>query len=1005
MQNKGLVKGIAILLVIICAFYLSFSLVSGHYANKAKEYANGDLMKEIKYLDSLSNQKVWLGYTLKQVRDNEIGLGLDLKGGMNVILELSVPDVVRNLSGNSQDPTFLAAMDAAEKKAPRSQKDFISLFIDEFHRIDPGARLAAIFGTLEMRDRITTSSTDAQVEKVLRDEVKEAIDSSFKVLRQRIDRFGVVAPNIQRLETNGRILVELPGVKEPERVRKLLQGSAKLEFWETYFLSEVYPSLERADQILAQLQQRNNTNTPVDSVAQTATETPAPAAKDSLSAADALSARVAQGDSTNTAGAANDAQRASLSQEHPLFALLALNVQGGQLPQSPVVGMAHASDMRTIDSMLNIPQVKDVLPRNLSLKWSAKEISEGSKVYQLFAIKHTKRDGSPALAGDVITSAESTIDTQRGRQEPAVSMSMNAEGAKEWARLTKDNINRSIAIVLDDLVYSAPNVQVEIANGTSQITGNFTVDEANDLANTLKSGKMAASVKIVQEDIVGPSLGKEAIQAGVISFVIALILLMIYMCVMYGLLPGLVVSGALILNLYFTLGILASLHAVLTLAGIAGLVLTLGMAVDANVLIFERIKEERRAGKGVMKAIDEGYGHAFSAIIDSNVTTIITGIILFMFGTGPIRGFATTLIIGLICSFLTSVFLTRIVFEALAKRGKMDHITYTTSISKNMLVDPNYNFLGKIKMGFMIPILLFVLGGIALAVVGLNRGIDFTGGRNYVVKFDRDVTTAEVTHLLNGKFNDKVSTITIGSPDQVRISTNYKIEENTPEVDQEIETLLYEGLKPIIGDNVTKAQFNDHYIQSSQKVGASMADDIKTGAFIAVIVSLIFMALYILIRFRDIAFSLGAFASVTATTLGIIAFYALLWKIMPFSMEVDQTFVAAVLAIIGYSINDTVVVFDRIRETLKTYPNRPYFEVFNQALNSTLNRTINTSFSTFLVVLVIFILGGATIRSFTFAIMLGVIIGTYCTLFVATPIAYLVAIKRYGGKRKAELRG
>lgn len=975
MQNKGLVKGVAFVMVLVCAFYLSFSFVSGHYANKAKEYAQGDPMKEIKYLDSLSSQKVWLGYTLKEVRDNEIGLGLDLKGGMNVILELNVADVVKNLSGNSQDPTFLAAMESAKDIQMRSQKDFISVFIDEFHRIDPGARLAAIFGTLELKDRITTSSTDAEVEKVLRAEVKDAIDSSFKVLRTRIDRFGVVAPNIQRLETNGRILVELPGVKEPERVRKLLQGSANLEFWETYTATEIIPHLQRADMILAQLSKRSS-DTEAEVVVEEADST-------------AVETTVSGVDSLAMAAGVAEAETATVSNDHPLLSLLQLQNMG------PAVGVARAADMYAIDSMLNVPQVKEILPRQLQLKWSAKEQVEGSKIYVLYAIKQTRRDGSAALSGDVITTAESTIINQGGRQDPGVSMSMNAEGAKEWARLTKENIGRSIAIVLDDVVYSAPNVNSEIPNGQSQISGSFTVDEANDLANTLKSGKMAASVRIVQEDVVGPSLGKEAINAGIISFIIALILLMIYMCVMYGILPGLVVNGALILNLFLTLGILASLHAVLTLSGIAGLVLTLGMAVDANVLIFERIKEELRAGKSMLKSIEDGYKNAFSAIIDSNVTTIITGIILYMFGTGPIRGFATTLIIGLICSFITAVFITRLVFERLARKGKMDKVTYTTSISKNFMVDAKLNIVGKMKTGFILPLGIIAAGIVAMFAIDLNSGIDFTGGRNYVVKFDRNVTTAEVADLLSPSFEGRVRVITIGTPDQVRISTNYRIIENTPEVDADIENKLYEGLKPIIGDNVSHEMFVDKYIQSSQKVGASMADDIKSGAVIAVIISLIFMAIYILIRFRDVAFSIGAFASVTVTTLIIISLYAILWKVMPFSMEIDQNFIAAVLAIIGYSINDTVVVFDRIRETLKDYPTRNRFDVFNQAINSTLARTFNTSFSTLLVVLVIFFFGGANIRSFTFAIMIGVIFGTYATLFVATPIAYLINNRKF----------
>lgn len=1007
MQNKGLVKGIAIVLAIICAYYLSFTFVSGHYTQKAKAYAGGDVNKEIRYLDSLSTKKVWLWHSLKQVRENEIGLGLDLKGGMTVILELNAADVLENLSGDSQDPTFRAALDAAKMKQERSQKDFISLFIDEFHAKDPGARLSAIFGTLELKDRITTNSSDADVESVLRAELKDAIESSHKVLRTRIDRFGVVAPNIQKLEGSSRILVELPGVTEPERVRKLLQGSANLEFWECYLLPEVWNEIEKADQLLADLQARADVNPNEEAVAEA---TPTENSIDNTVEADADSTTVADDANKDLdalkeivagedKGTSNDSITNKVSAEqqklHPLFSKLIPNVGQGQIISSPIVGMAHASDIAAIDSMLNHPKVKEILPRNLQLKWSVKEVDEGSKIYYLFAIKSTRRDGKAALSGDVVTNAESVIQNTQGRQDPGVSMTMNTDGTREWARLTKENVGRPIAIVLDDVVYSAPNVINEILNGTSSITGNFTVDEANDLANTLKSGKMAASVRIVQEDVVGPSLGQEAIRAGIISFIVALLILMIYMCAMYGLMPGLVVDAALFLNFFFTLGILASLHAVLTLPGIAGMVLTLAMAVDANVIIFERIKEELAAGKSMIRSIEDGYKNAFSAIIDSNITSILTGIILYYFGTGPIRGFATTLIIGLICSFLTAVFLTRIFFETRAKKGKMDNTTFTTSLSKNFLMHTNVNFIGMRKMGLGIALLILIVGGIAMGTIGLNSGIDFTGGRNYVVKFDRPVTTSEVASLLSDPLDGAVNVITISTTDQVRISTNHKIDINTPEVDAEIEKLIFDGLKPILGENVTLEDFTQNYIQSSQKVGASMADDIKTGAVIAVTLSLIVMALYILMRFRDVAFSVGAFASVTFTTLAIIAFYALLWKIMPFSMEVDQTFIAAVLAIIGYAINDTIVVFDRIRETLRTYPNRNRFSVFNSALNSTLTRTFNTSFSTILVILIIFLFGGASIRSFTFAMMLGVIFGTYATLFVATPIAYIINNKKF----------
>lgn len=986
MQNKGLVKWTAIALVVICAYYLSFSVVSNYYENKAKAYAQGDAQKQEHYIDSLSMQKVWLGHTLKDVRERELGLGLDLKGGMTVILELNAADVLETLSDNSQDPTFRAALEAAQAKQERSQKDFITLFTEEFHNIDPGARLSAIFGTSALREKVSTSSTDAEVTQVLRSELQTAIESSYKVLRNRIDRFGVVAPNIQKLEGGDRILVELPGVKEPERVRKLLQGSANLEFWECYLLPEIWSDLQRADQVIQRLSDQGQTTE-----AEATTEE---AKSDSLVA-----------DSTNTenqlaalAGttASNETQATEGKHVTSLFSLLQPNLyEGGQLAPTAIVGMAHASDRDKIDSLLNLPQVKEVLPRNLQLKWSVKEVQEGSKVFQLFAIKSTRRDGQPALGGEVVNNAKSVIENQMGRQDPGVSMSMNSDGAREWARITKENIGRPIAIVLDDVVYSAPNVNTEIPNGQSQITGHFTVDEADDLANTLNSGKMAASIRIVQEDVVGPSLGQEAIQAGFISFVIALVLLMIYMCLMYGLLPGLVVDVALLINFFLTIGILASLHAVLTLAGIAGMVLTLGMAVDANVLIFERIKEELAAGKSMSKAIEDGYGNAFSAIIDSNVTTILTGIILYYFGSGPIRGFATTLIVGLICSFLTAVFLTRIFFERRAQKGKMENVTFTTAISRNYLKNPKFDFIGKKATGLSIAVAILVAGGIALGVWGLNTGIDFTGGRNYIVKFDQPVTTSQVASLLNNNLEGHVGVIKISTDDQVRISTNYKIETNTPEVDTEVETLIYEGLKPLLGDDVTMEQFTQQYIQSSQKVGASMADDIKSGALIAVIFSLIVMALYILIRFNDIAFSIGAFASVTFTTLSIIAFYALLWKVMPFSMEVDQTFIAAVLAIIGYSINDTIVVFDRIREHLRLYPNRDRRELFNFALNSTLSRTFNTSISTLLVVLIIFLFGGASIQSFTFAMLLGIIFGTFATLFVATPIAHMINNKKF----------
>ena len=1000
MQNKGFVKVFAVLLTLVCLFYLSFSFVTQHYNSKAAEYAGGDPAKESAYLDSLSTQKVWLGYTLKQCREMEISLGLDLKGGMNVVLELNVADVIRSLSNNNQDENFNKALDLAYAHQATSQKDFIDLFAEEYKKLDSGARLSAIFSTFELKDKITPQSSDAQVVSVLKQELQSAIDNSFNVLRTRIDRFGVVSPNIQRLETAGRILVELPGVKEPERVRKLLQGSANLEFWETYKLPEIYQQLVAADNVLATILSKE---TSADSVVAATgnVEKIADAADSNVSEADSLLAELGQ-DKKDTE--ANQSME-EFAKQHPLFALLQISQYNGQLSPGSTVGIAQAKDMEKISEYLNMKQVKEVLPRNLALKWGVKAIDDKEQFFELYALKVTNRDGSPALGGDVVTDANADFMQQAGRSEQMVNMVMNAEGSKAWARLTKENIGRQIAIVLDEMVYSAPNVNDEITGGRSQITGHFTPEEAKDLANVLKSGKMAASVHIVQEDVVGPSLGQEAINAGVISFVLALVLLMIYMCAFYGLVPGLIADGALVLNIFFTMGILASFQAVLTLPGIAGMVLTLGMAVDANVLIYERTKEELRAGKSLGKAIADGYSNAFSAIFDSNLTSIITGIVLFYFGTGPIRGFATTMIIGLFASFLTAVFLTRIVYEALLAKDKLKNVTFTTSLTKDLLTNPKINFLGARKVGYLIPAAIIVLGAISMMTIGLNNGIDFTGGRNYVIRFNQEVKTDDVRNMLDAQLDGSVSVIQIGTADQVRVSTNYKIEDNDPTVDQEIENKLFEGVKSLLPEGTTLDEFTTTFIQSSQKVGPSMADDIKNSAILAVIFAMICMAAYILLRFRDVSFSVGAFASVATTTLCIISFYTLLWKVLPFSMEVDQTFIAAILTIIGYSINDTVVVFDRIRETIALYPKRDRYQVINDALNSTLCRTFNTSLTTLVVVLCIFILGGSTIRSFTFAILLGIIIGTYSTLFVATPIAYELQKKKINKKAAAEKAG
>ena len=981
MQNKGFVKVFAVLLTLVCMFYLSFSFVTRHYNSKAAEYAGGDPVKESSYLDSLSTQKVWLGYTLKQCREMEISLGLDLKGGMNVVLELNVADVIRSLSNNNQDENFNKALDLAYAHQATSQKDFIDLFAEEYKKLDNGARLSAIFSTFELKDKITPQSSDAQVIAVLKEELKSAIDNSFNVLRTRIDRFGVVSPNIQRLETAGRILVELPGVKEPERVRKLLQGSANLEFWETYNLPEIYQQLVAADNMLATILKSDDTAAVgSDTTAIEATEEVVAdnAAAETTNDADSLLAKI--GEDKPEAQAAKSMEE--FAKQHPLFAVLQINQYNGQLAPGPVVGIADKKDIAKINEYLNMKQVKDILPRNLSLKWGVKAIDEKEQYFYLYAIKMTNRDGTPALGGDVVTDANADFVQQAGRSEQQVSMTMNAEGAKAWARLTKENIGKAVAIVLDDMVYSAPNVQVEITGGRSQITGHFTPEEAKDLANVLKSGKMAASVHIVQEDVVGPSLGQEAINSGVISFVLALILLMFYMCAFYGVLPGLIADGALVLNIFFTMGILASFQAVLTLPGIAGMVLTLGMAVDANVLIFERTKEELRLGKSLKSSIADGYKHAFSAIFDSNLTTIITGFILLVYGTGPIKGFATTLIVSILTSFFTAIFITRLIFEAGLNRGKFNNLTFTTRISKNLLTNTRINFLGMRKVGFTVAIAIIVVMVGSLAIRGLNQGIDFSGGRNYVVRFDKPVKPVEISEMLKPAFEgSSLSVITITSDDQVRISTNYRIADQDENIDKEIETKLYEGMKSVLGD-ASYEEFTENMIQSRQKVGPSIADDIKVGAFWAVILSLIAMALYILLRFRDISFSVGTLASVAFTAFSIIGLYSLLYGILPFSMEMDQSFIAAILTVIGYSVNDTVVVFDRIREVKGLYPKRDRALVINDALNSTLTRTLNTSLSTAIVLLCIFILGGDVIRSFTFAMLFGVIVGTASTLFV-----------------------
>ena len=983
MQNKGFVKVFAVLLTLACAFYLSFSFVTRYQMNKAAEDPKGSAH----YLDSMQNQKVWLGiYTLKQCREMEIGLGLDLKGGMNVILEVSVPDVVKALADNKPDEAFNKAVAEAAKLQINSQEDFITLFIREYKKLAPEGKLAELFATQQLKDKVNTRSTDAEVEKVLREEVSAAVDNSFNVLRTRIDRFGVAQPNIQTLEGKmGRIMVELPGIKEPERVRKLLQGTANLEFWETFEAKDIVPVLASADNRARGLL---NADAPADS-AMVEADTTAVAEASAVSAKDSLAAAL-KGE-TATASNTNIEE---LKKEHPLLAVLQLNQSG----VGCIVGYADYKDTADVNRILNMKAVKEVMPRDLKLMWGVKasDMDKTGRIFELYAIKSTERNGRAPLEGDVVTDAKDEYDQFN---KPCVSMSMNTEGSRRWAALTKKNIGKEIAIVLDGYVYSAPRVNSEITGGNSQITGNFTPEVTKDLANVLKSGKMPAPARIVQEDIVGPSLGQESINQGIVSFIVALIVLMIYMCAMYGFIPGMVANGALFINFFFTLGILSSFQAALTMSGIAGMVLSLGMAVDANVLIYERTKEELRAGKGTKQALAEGYKNAFSAIFDSNLTSIITGIILFNFGTGPIRGFATTLIIGILCSFFSAVFLTRLVYEHFMNKDKWLNLTFTTGISKNLMQNVHYNFMGITKRSFTIWGVVIVVCIISFFVRGLAQSIDFTGGRNFVVQFEQVVQPETVRSLLQPKVGDaNVQAIALGTDGKtIRVTTNYRINEDSPTIDAEIEEFLYNALKEgnLLGEGTTLEIFIDRdnraggSIISSQKVGPSIADDIKTSAVWSVVLALIAIGLYILIRFNNIAFSIGATVALMVDTVLIIGAYSLCYGWMPFSLEIDQTFIGAILTAIGYSINDKVVIFDRVREFVGLYPKRDRTQLFNDSLNTTLARTINTSLSTLIVLLSIFILGGDSIRSFAFAMILGVVIGTLSSLFVAAPVAYL----------------
>lgn len=973
MQNKGFVKVIAVLLSLICLMYLSFSYPTHKYEAKAEQMtAQGK--DGAAYLDSMRNETVWLGKTLKDCEALQIGLGLDLKGGMNVVLEVSVPDVVKNLAGESaNDPKFKEAYNKAVAQAKKGDIDFVDAFVSAYQQLNGSNKLGGIFASKLGEKNISYNSSDADVKKVLNEEVNAAVENSNKVVRSRIDRFGVAQPNIQILRGKGQIgqiMVEMPGIKEPERVRKLLQGSANLEFWETYTLGETMSSLTALDKRLAGAD-----------------------AKDSAAA-----------DSTK----AKAAKAKSAAEQHPLFSKLIM-MQGMQ-PTNCVVGYAIAKDTAAINAMVNSEAAKSILPADLKLAWGVKNAS-GMKanVFELYALR--ANNGQPSMQGDVIADAKDEFDQNH---RPIVSMTMTTSGARDWATLTKKNLKKCVAIVLDGYVYSAPVVQNEITGGNSQISGNFTTDDTRDLANVLKSGKMPAPTKIVQEETVGPSLGAASIQAGFTACVVAFVLLMVFMCCFYGFIPGMVANVALILNFFFTFGILTSFQAALTMSGIAGMVLSLGMAVDANVLIYERTKEELKAGKGIKTALAEGYGNAFSAIFDSNLTSIITAVILYNFGTGPIRGFAMTLGIGIVCSFFTAVWVSRIVFEHFLNKDKWLGLTFTTGLSKNFLSNANVNFM---KMGRR-SIYVFIIGAVIaigfLATRGLSSGIDFTGGRNYVIEFEqKGVTPEQVQKAVAAKVNAKdpnasVSAIAITTTSNaaVRLSTNYRIDDDNESIDQDVEHFIYDALheaKLIKADYNTFIDRDNHTggsIISAQKVGPTVANDMVRGAITAVLLSLAAIFVYILIRFRNVAFSVGSVVALVFDTLLVVGVYSICWGWIGFSLEVDQTFIGAILTVIGYSINDKVVVFDRMRENLQLHPRMKYFDLFNMSLNSTLTRTVMTSATTFLVLLCIFILGGDSIRSFAFAMILGVIFGTLSSIFLAAPIAYRTLSRKQKGEEE-----
>ncbi|MBC8006225.1 MAG: protein translocase subunit SecDF [Verrucomicrobia bacterium] len=977
MQNKGAIRVFAILLALICVYQLMFTFKASQVESKAKEYAKGDKKKEQMYLDSVSNEVVYnlLGlrkYTYKEVKALELGLGLDLQGGMNVTLEVSVVDLVRSLSNYSKDSTFNAAIKMAIEKQKKGQDDFITSFGKAFDEVAPNGKLASIFNTLELKDQIKYNSTNAEVLNVLRKETNVAIDNSFEIIRTRIDRFGVAQPNIQQLQTKGRILVELPGIDDPKRVRKLLQGTANLEFWETFDNSEVYPYLAQVNQKLTEILALKSA-TPT-TVADTLATSTTPNSDNSLLK-----------ELETTQKTDSSAVNADMTKQMPLFSVLQPHGNQQGLFPGPAVGIAHFKDTATINSYLKMDQIRVLLPRNLTFKWTAKAVDEKETLFNLIAIKVTGRDGRAPLEGDVITDARQ--DYADMGSTPEVSMTMNSEGAKVWARLTKDNVGKSIAIVLDGYVRSYPNVNGEITGGRSSITGLETIEEAKDLANILKSGKMPAPANIIQEDVVGPSLGKEAISSGLWSFVFAFVLILGYMLFFYSKKAGMTSNIALIVNMFFLIGVLASIGAVLTLPGIAGIVLTLGMAVDANVLIYERIEEEIQAGKSTRMAVNDGYRGALSAIVDGQVTTLLTGIVLYFFGSGPIKGFATTLIIGIVTSLFTSIFITRLIFERQLAKNK--NITFTTSFTKNWLRFTKFPFLAKRNIAYFISGTLIVISLISFAVHGFQLGIDFKGGRTYVVSFDKDVKVADVQSALTTVFNHTPEVKTYGNANTVRITTTYKIDDLGEDADNQVEQELFEGLKKagFVGD-ISLDTFTKVNMKSSQKVGPTISDDLTKAAIFAVILGLIMIFVYVAIRFKDWQYGLGGLLSLAHDAIITMGVFSIFYSIAPFSMEVDQGFIAAILTVIGYSINDTVVVYDRIREYLHIYPKRTLADNMDHAMNTTLRRSFSTNLTVLITLLVIFIFGGTTLRGFTFALLVGCSIGSYSTVMIAAPMVY-----------------